>query len=230
MESASRLHAVIFDLDGTLIDSAPSILESFRLVLDEAGLMPQVPLNAALIGPPLRQTLAKITGLAAGAQLEELAASFQRIYDSDGYRATRVYPGVEALLAALAASGIALAIATNKRRTPTLKILQHFGWERYFRLVGTLDTPIPPHADKAALIRTLLDELGTTAPSSLYLGDKLEDGEAAAANAIPFLAAAWGYGDWSSTPMPQGWGVAQNPEAAQKLISAQLERTAGGDA
>lgn len=219
--------AILFDLDGTLIDSAPSILATFRLVLDEAGLTPQVPLDATLIGPPLRQTLMKITGLAAGAELEGLAASFQRIYDSDGYRATRIYPGVEALIAALAASDVPLAIATNKRRTPTLKILQHFGWERFFRLVGTLDTPIPPHADKAALIRSLLDELGSPAAASLYLGDKHEDGAAAAANAIPFVGVAWGYGDWEVATLPPGGHLAQTPAAAQALIAELLVRVAG---
>lgn len=204
-----QVSAVIFDLDGTLIDSAPSIIESFRLVLLEAGLTPQVALDAALIGPPLRQTLMKITGLPAGNELEGLVGSFQRIYDNDGYRATDVYPGIGDLLSVLADNDVPVAIATNKRRTPTLKILSYFGWCDYFRQVGTLDTPNPPHADKATLIRSLLAELELDARQTLYVGDKYEDGEAAAANGMPFIAVDWGYGEWDRAAMPRGWKLAR---------------------
>jgi phosphoglycolate phosphatase len=216
--TTSRCNAVIFDLDGTLIDSAPSILESFRLVLLEAGLTPQVALDAALIGPPLRQTLMKITGIPAGDELESLAKTFQRIYDNDGYRATDAYPGVADLLSLLAGNGLPVAIATNKRRTPTLKILSYFGWGDYFRQVGTIDTPNPSHADKATLIRSLLAELKLDARQTLYVGDKYEDGEAAAANGMPFIAVGWGYGEWDEATMPSGWGLARTLQD----LSAQL--------
>jgi len=213
MKSMKR-HAcqtVIFDLDGTLIDSSPSILECFKRVLEEANLQPVVPLDNSMIGPPLRRTLENLTGLPDGDALERLAANFRSIYDMEGYTATRVYSGVEDLLSKLASHEIPMAIATNKRRTPTLKILEHLGWEQYFRIVGTLDTPLIPHADKGALIGWVVDEIRADAGTSLYLGDKREDGEAAAANGMPFIAAGWGYGNWDGAEMPADWHLIRSP-------------------
>lgn len=205
MKKLSTFQTVIFDLDGTLIDSSPSILKCFGHVLDEHGLTPLVPLCDALIGPPLRQTLVNLTRITDSAFLDRLVDGFKDCYDTEGYKETRVYAGVEALLFHLAAAGVSLAIATNKRRIPTLKILEYLGWERYFTLVGTLDTPSPPHADKGVLLGSLLRELSVQAADSVYMGDKLEDGKAAEANQMPFIAAGWGYGEWSSSILKPEW-------------------------
>ncbi|BCS55971.1 HAD family hydrolase [Geobacter sp. SVR] len=205
MHSGSPYQAVIFDLDGTLIDSSPSILKCFGRTLAAAGLQPLVPLSDSLIGPPLRQTLINLTGLADTAHLDRLVDDFKQCYDTEGYKATRVYDGIGELLSQMHALHIPLAIATNKRRIPTMKILEHLGWRDYFHIVGTLDTPTPPHANKATLISYLLKELGVYAEKSLYVGDKWEDGEAAAANGMRFCAAGWGYGAWDRDRMPQDW-------------------------
>ena len=211
--------AVIFDLDGTLIDSSPSILRCFGDILNEAGLQPLVPLNDTLIGPPLRQTLINLTGRSENDLLDRLIDSFKACYDSEGYKATLVYEGVEAMLERLAEYGIPLAIATNKRSIPTLKIIEHLGWEKYFRIVGTLDTPAPPHANKAALIRFLLNEIGAAADTSLYVGDKYEDGEAATANNMAFCAAGWGYGEWDVKEMPPRWYVVKSAQEFVQIIN-----------
>lgn len=204
--------AVIFDLDGTLIDSSPSILKCFGNILNEVGLQPLVPLNHTLIGPPLRQTLINLTGRSENALLDQLVDNFKECYDTEGYKSTLAYNGIESMLESLQEYGIPLAIATNKRRIPTIKILEHLGWEKYFRIVGTLDTPTPPHADKAALIRFLLNEIGVSGESSLYVGDKWEDGEAAAANNMVFWAAGWGYGEWNIDKVHHGWCVIRSAQ------------------
>ncbi|MFA7403410.1 MAG: HAD family hydrolase [Pelobacteraceae bacterium] len=220
MMSPSRYRAIIFDLDGTLIDSSPSILHCFDRAITAAGMQPVLPLDSSLIGPPLRQTLMKLAGSDDPALLDRLVDGFKECYDTEGYKATRVYPGVEEMLSGLSSRSIPLAIATNKRCIPTLKILEHLGWERYFCQVGTLDTPTPPHPDKAALISFLLNEMGVTADESLYVGDKWEDGEAARSNGMPFAAAGWGYGEWDLVTKPQDWQIAYSPVALTKYISS----------
>lgn len=197
MSATPTCSAIIFDLDGTLIDSAPSILQCFEAALTVAGLQPVVPLTSALIGPPLRSTLTRLAGLNDDTMLDRLTAGFKKFYDTEGYKSSIVYPGVEALLTELSKLPIHLAIATNKRRVPTLKIMEHLGWNRYFSLIGTLDTPSPPHPNKVALIRSQLNDLGVASETSWYVGDKFEDYEASAGNGMPFMAAGWGYGDWS---------------------------------
>jgi phosphoglycolate phosphatase len=226
MKKLFRFQSVIFDLDGTLIDSSPSILKCFGQVLNEHGLTPLVPLNDALIGPPLRQTLVNLTGATDSAFLDRLVDGFKACYDTEGYKEARVYDGVEAMLVQLAESGITLAIATNKRRIPTLKILEYLGWERYFRVVGTLDTSFPPHADKAAMIHSLLNELSISAAASLYLGDKLEDGKAADANKMPFIAAGWGYGEWNVGTISADWNLVDSPAEFMKKSQIILNRMA----
>lgn len=210
--------SVIFDLDGTLIDSSPGILECISRALEQAGMQPAVPLENSLIGPPLRRTLKNLTGLPDGDALEGLAANFRQIYDTEGYRGSRVYPGVEKLLSNLASRGIPMAIATNKRRSPTMNILEYLGWERYFRMVGTLDTPANPHADKASLLRSMLAETEAEARTVHYMGDRWEDGEAASANGMPFIAAGWGYGDWGKVELPADWRLVRSPQEITKFF------------
>ena len=187
--------AILFDLDGTLIDSSPGILSSFQQVLETHVLEPAAPLDQRLIGPPLLQTLARLTGLDDADRLAELAAAFKTLYDSEGYRATQPYPGLAATLDALIRADWRLFIATNKRFEPTRRILDHLDLNRYFAGVKTLDRQLPPAADKTDLVGRLLTEQGLDARRCWFIGDSGEDAAAAAAHGLPFIAAAYGYGD-----------------------------------
>lgn len=202
---------IIFDLDGTLIDSAQSILECFDAVLSRARLKPVMAFDKALVGPPLRQTLMNLTGLPVGDSLERLVVSFQNLYDTSGYKAAIVYPGVEELLSSIQTSKVPMAIATNKRRVPTLKILEYFGWGHYFRAIGTLDGAASECLDKATLIKNMVTDANADVRKVPYIGDKWEDGEAAAANHMLFFAAGWGYGSWDAGTMPPDWNLINSP-------------------
>ena len=151
--------------------------------------------------------------------LDQLVEDFKACYDTEGYKASSVYDGVEALLRQLGRNSIHMAIATNKRRVPTLKIMKNLRWEGHFQIVGTLDTPYPAHADKAALIRSLLSDFGVSPGATLYVGDKWEDGEAAAVNGMYFCAAKWGYGEWKDAEIPADWLVAESAHELIKMIS-----------
>ena len=189
-----KLRSVIFDLDGTLIDSAPSILASMQAAFDEAGIRPTRPLSDDLIGPPLAQTLTSVLGDDHADRLSELIERFKRHYDEAGYRSTRVYDGVHAMLQRLHQQNLHLYIATNKRILPTRRIVQHLGWEPLFRGLFALDYYTPPLPAKSAMLQRLRDELRQDASDLVYVGDRAEDAEAARISGIPFLWAAWGYG------------------------------------
>lgn len=221
MSNSFPYRMVVFDLDGTLIDSAPSILQCFDAVLQEAGIQPALPLDTSLIGPPLRQTLMNLTGLPAGEEIERLAGRFPCFYDSAGYRLSRVYPGVEELLAVIASHGVPMAIATNKRRAPALKIVEHLGWLKYFPVVGTLDDPAAPQPDKAALIGSILAAAGIAAKDACYLGDTYQDGAASAANGMRFFAATWGYGNWDAASLAPAWSLVASPIRLAELLTGE---------
>lgn len=186
---------LIFDLDGTLIDSAPSILASFAHAFVSKGIAPQLPLTPDVIGPPLMQTLAKLSGVDDAEVLSDLAQRFKSHYDTEGHKQTLVYEGVEAFLRAQQAAGFKLYIATNKRYVPTVKIIQHLNWTQYFAGVFALDYYTPPVANKAQMLANVLADLNITPNEAVYIGDRYEDGTAAEQNGLPFILVNWGYFD-----------------------------------
>jgi phosphoglycolate phosphatase len=213
-----RYPHVLFDLDGTLIDSAPAILASFKDAFEAVGCTPVRPIDVTLIGPPLPETLALIAGNRDAGLIEALAAAFKASYDTTGYRQTAAYAGITDMLTTLSAQGCSLSIATNKRIHPTELILQHLGWRDLFKAVYALDLFEPRLPHKAAMIGRLMAEHGISAQHAVYIGDRLEDGEAAEANALPFIAATWGYGSLSAAEMKPHWHAAGSPAALAEWV------------
>jgi phosphoglycolate phosphatase len=185
---------LIFDLDGTLVDSAPGIINSFTHILREQGIEPAQPIDSSIIGPPLKETLSRISGFSTPERLTSLEESFKLYYDHQGILQTEVYPGIDVLLKRLHAEGYRLHIATNKRLAATSKILSLFEWDDLFSSVYALDMVSPRIADKASLIQRQITELKLDQKRIIYVGDRIEDGEAADRQPIPFYLAYWGYG------------------------------------
>ena len=186
---------IIFDLDGTLIDSAPSILESFKIALEVNNIEPICQLNSDLIGPPLMETLTKITGISDVLTLNKLADDFKKYYDLGGYKSTKPFFGVGELLKECNFSGFRLHIATNKRLVPTTLILEHLGWRECFKSIYALDSKSPSFRDKGAMLSALLDVEKISPNSAFYVGDRVEDYHSAIDNNLNFLGATWGYQD-----------------------------------
>jgi len=191
----SKVSDIIFDLDGTLIDSAPSILESFKIALEVNNVEPICQLNSDLIGPPLMETLTKITGISEIETLNQLAIDFKKYYDLGGYKATKPFFGIGELLKECKHSGYRLHIATNKRLVPTVLILDYFGWKQYFESIYALDSVSPPFGSKTIMLSALLEVENISSNSAIYVGDRAEDCQSAIDNELNFLGATWGYQD-----------------------------------
>ena len=185
-------HHIVFDLDGTLIDSSPSILAAFKGAFLKANLQPMKPLTPEIIGPPLKETLKNLLGENDAEKIDELAEFFKESYDSEGYKQTQVFAGVEHLLAELSKTK-PLYIATNKRIKPTLLIIEHLGWQQYFRGVYALDMLEAAAKNKAELIAYVLKTQSIKTDEAIYNGDCVEDKKAALANNLDFCYAKWGY-------------------------------------
>lgn len=215
-----RYPHVLFDLDGTLIDSAPAILASYREAFAAAGREPVIAIDDGIVGPPLLETLRLLAGTDDVSVIDGLATAFKASYDSTGYRQTAAYAGVDAMLRRLAEVGCVLSIATNKRLLPTRLILDHLGWSRHFAAVYALDLFEPRLPHKAAMIARLLQDRGIARDQAVYVGDRSEDGESADANRLPFIAATWGYGSLGATEMAPHWRAAATPVAlADKILA-----------
>ncbi|MBM4192212.1 MAG: HAD family hydrolase [Gammaproteobacteria bacterium] len=186
--------AILFDLDGTLIDSARTILAGFERALEREGLQAVVPLEPSLIGPPLPKTLATLAGTSDPCVIARLAIAYREAYDGGGYLQTEVYPGVPAMIEALATQRIALHIVTNKRIAPTRLILDHLGWTRWFRGIYALDALEPAAPHKSALVSAVMQLESLTQTHTWMVGDSAEDRSAAESNGLRFFSATWGYG------------------------------------
>jgi len=140
-----RARAVLFDLDGTLLDSLPGIEYSARAAFAECGLaIGEIELRT-LIGPPIRTILAKMaladtTGGLSEEQLDRLVQAFRASYDSEGWRRTPHYAGAAELLRELCAQGKRLFVVTNKPRPISLRILEAGGTLGLFEEVVTRDS------------------------------------------------------------------------------------------
>lgn len=211
MTTMARYPHILFDLDGTLIDSAPAILASFREAFASTGVTAVRSIDESVIGPPLTETLQLLSGSDDPALIGQLADAFKASYDSEGYKATAAYAGVGELLARLAGAGRQLSIATNKRIHPTRLILAHLGWLDYFSHVYALDLFTPRLPNKAAMIARLLADQKIACDQAIYIGDRSEDGESADANALPFMAVTWGYGSLTASEMQPHWRAAGLP-------------------
>lgn len=185
---------ILFDLDGTLIDSAPGILASLARVLAAHGLAPTVPLEPALIGPPLAVTLRQVSGIEDAARLAGLVEAFKQDYDGTGCLGSAPFPGVAAGLARLAAAGARLFIVTNKRMLPTRRILDALALARHFAGVHTRDETEPMAPSKAAVARRIIAHYAIDPACAFFVGDSDEDAAAARANGLAFIHAAYGYG------------------------------------
>jgi phosphoglycolate phosphatase len=193
----SKIRTVIFDLDGTLVDSAPAILEGLEYAIKKAGINSALPLTSSLVGPPLRDTLLKLIGDEDGINLDDLITDFKNYYDLEGFKKSKPYPGIEKLLMALRGSGIILYLATNKRLIPTQKIVKYFGWENIFNEIYTIDKFANfPFENKALMIQALLKEKAIDPSNGMYVGDREEDRLASTYNKLPSILVAWGYGDF----------------------------------
>ena len=186
-----RPQLVIFDLDGTLTDSADGVVASFRHALATIGAkVPDGDLAERVVGPPMHHTLASM-GL--GERADEAISAYRADYTSRGWAMNSVYDGIPPLLADLRAARIRLAVATSKAEPIARRILDHFGLTDHFDVIAGASID-GTRASKADVVAYALSQLGTLPERVLMVGDRAHDVEGAAAHGIATVVVDWGYG------------------------------------
>ena len=190
--------AIIFDFDGTLVDSERTIYKCFQSIT--RNIAPER-INYAkniLIGPPLRDTAGEILGPKHQNKLEEFISQFINMHDEQATKHTHPYPYVIETLKELNEKKIIMGIATNKRRAPTMNLIKHFSWQKYFSSIECSDSKNKVRS-KHEMIQDILNN-DRTFYKAFFIGDTVNDGLSANLNELPFVKALYGYGknqDWS---------------------------------
>lgn len=182
---------LIFDLDGTLIDSKPGILACFRHTFDVLHMeCPSDAVLTASIGQPFRQAMASLLETTDSAAVERAVGIYRERYSTVGLYEASVFAGVPEFLAAV--DGRPLYVATSKTAVFAERVLTHFGLSGHFQGIFGPDLKGQP-AGKVELLRRLLRDEQIGGPAAM-IGDRAEDMHAAAANRVLPLGVSWGYG------------------------------------
>ncbi len=184
-----KLNAVLFDLDGTLIDSAPGIYASFEYTFQQYGVnVPRSELQAFL-GPPLRESFLKKL---PKEEVEQAVEMYRGHYAEVSAALTTPYEGVETMLQQLRRAGYTICLATSKVRYAAQQILQELNLTQYFDYIGgasedeSMDT-------KTAVIRHVLSQPCMVGKTAVMVGDRDNDMQGAADCGLPSVGVQYGY-------------------------------------
>ena len=185
----------IFDLDGTLVDSAPDIAAALNRLMARQHLAPfDLAEVTAMIGDGARALVEKALTLRAAPIEEAAIAAFLEDLEANSAALTRPYPGMVPVLETLTAQGWTLAICTNKPMAPTTALLNSLGLAHHFALVLGGDSlsmrkPDPRH------VLAVLERLDMRPAWAVMIGDHRNDIQAALGAGVRSIFAAWGYGE-----------------------------------
>ena len=187
-------HHLLFDLDGTLTDSGPGIMNSAAYALKKRGVELSDPADLnKFIGPPLTESFMRFAGMSES-EAKAAVTDYREYFVPRGMFENEVYGGIPEMLADLKKSGKRLIVATSKPEKFALQILEHFDLLRYFDRVFGASMDLS-HSKKSDIIAYALASEGISADDALMIGDRSQDIDGAHANGLCAVGVLFGYGD-----------------------------------
>ena len=186
---------VLFDLDGTIVDSASDITASLAHMFTELGLdVPSDDVLRSYVGPPLLDSLRLTAGFDDAEAWEAL--NVYRDHYADHVLRSPVFPGVAGVLERLHAAGVPVALATSKPESMAREVLDHAGLTQYFTEItgASDDEELSTKADVVREALRRLREQGVDVTNPVMVGDRGYDTLGAGANGVPTILVEWGYG------------------------------------
>lgn len=200
--AARRFAAVLFDLDGTLIDTVADITSALDRALSEQGLarLSESEVRRMIgrgVAVLIERALTQLAPPGTAVNVPRLRARFDEYYEAlyaHGELRARVYPGVAAGLAQLHGAGLRLAVVTNKPRAAAVKLLGHLALAQWFDAVVGGAAGLPPKPHPEPLLRAC-EELKVAPSAALMVGDSQVDVAAARAAGLPVVCVPYGYNE-----------------------------------
>jgi len=185
---------ILFDLDGTLIDSAQGIEESFYFAYLNVYNKECPKTITTFIGPPIDQVLTAVNGEGNLDIIKHFVDSFKQHYDNEGYKKSKLFNDVELVLEDLLKNKYNVFLATNKRLKPTKLILKYLSIDKYFKGIYCPDSLELQFKNKTDLIAYILKINSLLLTETIMIGDTKHDGFAADENKLDFALVEYGYG------------------------------------
>ena len=209
-----KYDAVLFDLDGTLTESEPGIVNSVKYALGKMGVpTPDGEQLRSFIGPPLMESFMRV-GMFSEEDARRAVEIYRERFGDVGWRENSVYRGIPAVLRALRAHGVYVAVATAKPLEFSRRILDWFGLSPLVDRLEAISLN-DHHADKAEIIRRALPAAYGRA---CMVGDRAGDILGARENGIDAIGALYGYGSRAELEEAGAHALAENPEALLPLL------------
>lgn len=192
-QETDRLSAVIWDIDGTLLNTRGGIVAAYRHTLDKYGIGydDREEELAKLIGPTPQEIFKTRFGVAPD-QVQEYASEFREYYRTEELGNAEIYDGMEAVLSSIQSAGIPQFVVTNKRQDYAEEILEIFGLKAFFLKVYGTDGN--SSRSKSQLLGLCLEENGVESDLAFFIGDTGGDRDAAQKNGVRFIGVNYGFG------------------------------------
>lgn len=208
---------ILFDLDGTLTDSKPGIIECIAYALEKENVPYTNQILDKMVGPPFRVSMHDFLGLEMP-EIEKLIGIYRGVYEEYGYKNCKVFDGVEQMLSALKNAGKVLGVATSKPIKFTQMIMRDFDLGKYFDYVAGASSDASKEA-KSDVIQGALENLGVKDKSKvLMVGDRLYDIEGAHMQGIDCAAVLYGYGSKEEFEEYKAEYILAAPDDVVKLV------------
>lgn len=215
---------LFFDLDGTLSDPSDGITRCIQYALERLG-RPYPPKAELVqfIGPPLRWTFPRLLGSEDKDLIDRAVAFYRERFGDVGLFENEVYPGVSELLQRLQDEGHNLYVVTSKPTVYSDRIVEHFGFDRYFRKVygpqldGRLD-------EKSELIEHILRELSLDPTRTVMIGDRARDVESGRAHNTRTIGVTYGFGSETEIAAAKPDEICHSPEGIEQVIRGWTRR------
>lgn len=208
---------ILFDLDGTLTDSAEGVIRSAQYMQEKMSIPKWADADLKfIVGPPLMGTFLNDFGMSQQ-EAEQALVYFRERYSTVGLFENKLYPGIVEMLEELKKKGKRMGVATSKKEESALRILAHFGIDQYFEKIGGDDREVGRDT-KAKVIEYVLESMHAEKAAVIMVGDRKFDVAGAHALDIPCIAVEYGYGDREEFEASGADYIAATPQAVAELF------------
>lgn len=188
-----RYKLVIFDLDGTLMDTSAGILMSVKDTIKEYN-MPELDEEQikSFIGPPIQWSF-EAQYMISSTEAQRMADTFRELYSTKHLFSALPYPGIYELLKTLRDNGVRLAVATYKREDYAIRLLKHFHFDEFINIMYGGDNE--GNLKKRDIIKKCIDAAGINKMNQIVMvGDTIHDANGADALGMSFIGVSYGFG------------------------------------